>query len=71
MANHKYKVGQRVTFTGPIRNNSPSGEYEILKLLPSDADRLQYRIKSAHEAHERVIGEEHLAVRPDAETLAS
>jgi len=66
MTNHKYKVGQRVTFTGPIRNNSPSGVYEILKLLPTDADRIQYRIKSPHEAHERVIGEEHLAVRADA-----
>lgn len=70
MAIHKYKVGQRVTFTGPIRNNSPSGEYEILRLLPSDADNIQYRIKSAHETHERVIGEQHLEVRESSDSLS-
>jgi hypothetical protein len=61
MQNHKYRVGQRVNFTGPVRNNSPSGEYEILRVLPSDGGELQYRIKSKLETYERVVGEEQLA----------
>ena len=63
MENHKYKVGQTVNFTGPVRNNSPTGEYEILRLMPSEGGELQYRIKSKHETYERVVGEEHLSTR--------
>lgn len=63
MQNHKYRVGQRVVFTGPVRNNSPSGEFEILRLLPSNGGELQYRIKSRHETHERVVAEDQLASR--------
>jgi hypothetical protein len=66
MQNHKYRVGQSVVFTGPSRNNSPSGEYEILRLLPPSGDEFQYRIKSKFETYERVIGEELLTSRISA-----
>jgi hypothetical protein len=55
MQNHKYRVGQSVV--------SPSGEYEILRLLPPSGDEFQYRIKSKFETYERVIGEELLTSR--------
>lgn len=63
MQTHKYRVGQRVSFTGPVRNNSPSGEYEIVRLLPADGGEPRYRIKSSLERHERVIGEDQLSSR--------
>ena len=37
-----------------------SGTYKIVKLLPSDGDDYQYRIKSAGEAFERVAKESQL-----------
>jgi hypothetical protein len=36
------------------------GSYEIVKLLPSDGEDYQYRIKSASEAFERVAKESQL-----------
>jgi hypothetical protein len=37
-----------------------NGTYQIVKLLPSDGDEHQYRIKSAGEAFERVAKESQL-----------
>lgn len=63
MTNHKYKVGEFVTVDRSPRNNIVHGDYEIIRLLPQDIDRLQYRIKSIHENYERVVGEEQLSAR--------
>jgi hypothetical protein len=71
MQNHKYRVGQRVNFTGPVRNNSPSGEYEILRVLPSNGGELLYRIKSRHETYERVVAEDQLSSRGAAGFLSN
>jgi hypothetical protein len=64
-------VGQKVNFTGPVRNNSPSGEYEILRLLPSNSGELLYRIKSKQETHERVVAEDQLSSRGGTGFLSS
>jgi hypothetical protein len=37
-----------------------NGTYQIVKLLPSDGDEHQYRIKSTSEAFERVARESQL-----------
>jgi hypothetical protein len=37
-----------------------NGTYQIVKLLPSDGDDYQYRIKSTSEAFERVAKESQL-----------
>lgn len=66
MANYKYKVGDIVTFTRTSRDNAASGDYEILRLLPFEGDKIQYRIKSMHENYDRVVGEEQLAARARA-----
>ena len=59
--NHKFQVGQTVYFTsGPIGRPAAGGSYKVVKLLPSDGDDYQYRIKNAGEAFERVAKESQL-----------
>jgi hypothetical protein len=58
---HKYQVGEAVYFTSPsFGRAAASGSYTIVKLLPSDTDDYQYRIKSSGEAFERVAKESQL-----------
>ena len=58
---HKFSVGQNVYFTsGPMGRAGANGSYKVIKLLPSDGDDFQYRIKSAGEAFERVAKESQL-----------
>jgi hypothetical protein len=57
---HKYSIGQTVRYTaGPARFGA-SGSFKVVKLLPSDGDEQQYRIKSVGEAFERVAKESQL-----------
>lgn len=58
---HKYQVGEAVYFTSPsFGRAAASGSYTVVKLLPSDTDDYQYRIKSSGEAFERVAKESQL-----------
>ena len=58
---HKFKVGQSVHFaSGPFGRGSATAVYKITQLLPTEGDDCQYRIKSAHEPHERVVKESQL-----------
>ncbi|HEY4142663.1 MAG TPA: hypothetical protein VGM57_14675 [Pseudolabrys sp.] len=58
---HRYQVGEIVYFTSPsFGRASASGNYTVVKLLPSDTDDYQYRIKSSGEAFERVAKESQL-----------
>jgi hypothetical protein len=58
---HKFRVGQTVLYTSsPITRPGASGTYKVVKLLPSDGDDYQYRIKNAGEAFERVAKESQL-----------
>jgi hypothetical protein len=58
---HKFKVGQSVSFTsGPFGRGSTSGIYKVTLLLPAEGGDYQYRIKSATEPHERVVKESQL-----------
>ena len=58
---HKYRVGQTVFYTSsPISRPGASGSYKVVRLLPSDGEDYQYRIKSANEAFERVAKESQL-----------
>lgn len=58
---HKFHVGQTVLFTSsPITRPGASGTYKVVKLLPSDGDDYQYRIKNPGEAFERVAKESQL-----------
>jgi hypothetical protein len=58
---HKFRVGQTVFYTSsPISRPGASGSYKVVRLLPSDGDDYQYRIKHAGEAFERVAKESQL-----------
>ncbi len=58
---HKFQVGQTVCFISrPIGHMTANDIYQIVKLLPSDGDDYQYRIKSENEAFERVARESQL-----------
>jgi hypothetical protein len=58
---HKFSIGQTVYFTsGSMGRAGVNGSYKVVKLLPSDGDDYQYRIKSAGEAFERVAKESQL-----------
>jgi hypothetical protein len=58
---HRFRVGQTVLYTSsPISRPGASGTYKVVKLLPSDGDDYQYRIKNSGEAFERVAKESQL-----------
>jgi hypothetical protein len=58
---HKYHVGESVYFTSPTFGRAAAtGSYTVVKLLPSEGDDYQYRIKSSGEAFERVAKESQL-----------
>jgi hypothetical protein len=60
---HKFPVGAQVFFTASnIARPAASGTYEIIRLLPTEGDDCQYRIKSSTEAFERVARESQLAL---------
>jgi len=63
LGTHKFRVGQTVSYTSsPITRPGASGSYKVVRLLPSDGDDYQYRIKHAGEAFERVAKESQLEV---------
>jgi len=58
---HKYQVGEVVYYTSPsFGRAAAAGSYTVVKLLPSEGDDYQYRIKSSGEAFERVAKESQL-----------
>ena len=58
---HKFGLGQTVYFTSKLLGHmSVDDTYQIVKLLPSDGQDYQYRIKSKGEAFERVAKESQL-----------
>ncbi len=58
---HKYRIGENVYYTSPTFGRAAAtGSYTVVKLLPSEGDDYQYRIKSTGEAFERVAKESQL-----------
>jgi len=62
MPDHKYRLGQSVDFllTGRGTGSGPSA-CKILRLLSTDGDDPQYRVKCSTESFERVVRESQLA----------
>lgn len=55
---HKYKIGQEVSFSPGKRSMSASSRsYKIIRRLPIEGGEFMYRIKSAAEQFERVARE--------------
>jgi hypothetical protein len=63
----KFKIGQRV-FLGADRRARIRDPYRITRVLPTEGGDQQYRVKSAREAHERVVPEGQLDEVAMAET---
>ncbi len=60
---NKFAVGETVYFTASnVARPASTGTYEVIRVLPTDGDERQYRIKSSTEAFERVAKESQLAV---------
>ncbi len=55
MTEHKYQIGEGVHLERSL--TVKGGAYVVTKLLPEHDGEFQYRIKSAAEPHERVVGE--------------
>jgi hypothetical protein len=64
MSHHKFRVGQLVNFL-PARPGLPTSgrQYEVIRLLPADSGKLQYRVKSKSEPFERIAKESELSRR--------
>ncbi len=62
---HKFKVGQTVDLLPSISRFAANGHYQIVSLRPADGEIPQYRIKSRHEPHERVVAENDLILAAD------
>ena len=60
MASHKFQVGEIVNLRPIVSRNVPGGAYEVTKQLPHNGREFEYRIKSASEEHEHVVGESDL-----------
>ena len=58
----KFTIGDRVSFVpGKYDNNVTRGVYTIVRAMPATNQGYQYRVKSLHDSHERVIDEAQLA----------
>ena len=61
MKDHKFQVGQSVYFTASSTSRpGADGKYKVMKVLPSEGEDYQYRIKNPGEAFERVAKESQL-----------
>ena len=61
LKSHRYQVGETVYYTSPTFGRAAAtGTYTVVKLLPSESEDYQYRIKSSGEAFERVAKESQL-----------
>jgi len=61
MNNHKFKVGQTVSYTSKfIATVNASAIFKITQLLPPEGDEFQYRIRNTSEPYERVAKESQL-----------
>jgi hypothetical protein len=60
MEAHKFKLGELVDLVQTPHSFAASGPYEIVRLLPEVGRDPQYRIKSRHDQHERVVKEPEL-----------
>lgn len=59
---HKFRVGEIVRLTSSnVVRPAASSTFEVVRLLPTEGDDFQYRIKSDKEAFERVARESQLA----------
>lgn len=58
MQSHKFKVGETVEFhPGASYLSKTRGDYIVVRLLPSEGNGFQYRVKNVADGHERIVRE--------------
>jgi len=58
---HKFRIGDNVhIIAGLLGRGDSTGVYKVVRVLPTEGDEQQYRIKSANEPHERVAKQSQL-----------
>jgi hypothetical protein len=58
---HKFRVGDNVhIIAGLLGRGDAGGTYKVVRVLPTEGDEQQYRIKSPNEPHERVAKQSQL-----------
>src|SRR6267378_3638600 len=67
---HKFHIGQLVDLIPRYARSAAHGTYEIVGLVPTNADDPQYRVKSTSENHIRVVPEGDLSAAGRAALLA-
>lgn len=61
MSQHRFRIGDIVDFINShVVLPAPTAACEILRLLPTDGDDPQYRVKCRTESFERVVRESQL-----------
>ena len=61
MAEHKFKIGERVYFHSRSQREVPPGPCQIIKRLPAASGEFQYVVRSEYEDHQRVAKESELS----------
>jgi hypothetical protein len=61
VAEHKFKIGERVYFHSRSQREVPPGPCQIIKRLPAANGEFQYVIRSEYGDHERVAKESELS----------
>jgi hypothetical protein len=51
MAEHKFKIGERVYFHSRSEREAPSGPRQIIRRLPAQDGEFQYVIRREYEGH--------------------
>jgi hypothetical protein len=64
MPTHKFQIGQTVFLTPFPSQKIPGGAYTVTRRLPERNGEFEYRVKSVHEPHERVVREGELSDVP-------
>jgi hypothetical protein len=62
MPTHKFKIGQTVFLSPSL--SIRGGAYVVTRRLPERDGEFEYRVKSVHEPHERVVREGELSDVP-------
>jgi hypothetical protein len=61
MSDHKFKVGQTVSYLSGFRGGGPRSDvFKIMQCLPPQGGDYQYRIRGANEPHDRMAKESEL-----------
>jgi hypothetical protein len=64
---HRFAIGQSIEFVpNGFYATAARGAYTVVRLHPNDGSDREYRVKNAHDGHERVARESQIRLGPHA-----